>query len=310
MQLPVTTASAAGQGGSANRWGASVAVVARYNVAGRGGVLPGTIQVAYWDGDLTVNREYARVGILKLPTRSFRIALVDQNSTARFDDFMHEQEEPAKVTVLVDRNNDGLFDLKREVFDAAMPFRVGGATYRVTAIDPRGMQMTLRRTEKKLRSAISPASLKVGATIIDFDVETLDNKSVAFPDDYKGKIVLLDFWAMWCPPCLEEIPNIVRVYEQYKKEGFDILGVSLDKENQNKKLEEFLKENEMPWKQVYDGGFWKAEVAELFKINSIPMAYLVDGDTGKILAMGDALRGEGLAAEVEKALDRKKGRRN
>ena len=106
--------------------------------------------------------------------------------------------------------------------------------------------------------------------------------------------MLLDFWATWYPPYREEVPNIVAVYNQYHPRGFEILGVSLDRANQLNTLRQFMGQFGMSWAQIYDGGYWKAEVAQQFGVNSIPHAILVDGTTGKILAMGDDLRGSGL----------------
>src|SRR5437868_1783776 len=147
-----------------------------------------------------------------------------------------------------------------------------------------------------------PFGRRICGDVITFESETTKSRPVRFPEDYKDKVVLLDFWAMWCPPCREEIPNVVRVYNQFHRQGFDILGVSLDKAEQQRTLALFTMRYGMSWPQIYDGGYWKAEIASLYGINSIPNAYLVDGTTGRILAMGDALRGPGLAQAVAAAL--------
>jgi thiol-disulfide isomerase/thioredoxin len=130
---------------------------------------------------------------------------------------------------------------------------------------------------------------------------------VNFPEDYKGKLVLLDFWATWCGPCRVEIPGLVKAYEKYKSQGFEILGISLDREKQGSNIEVFLMDNNMRWPQVYDGKFWDAEIAKMYGVDSIPAAYLVDGNTGKILASGNALRGEALDGTIAKALEQLKG---
>ena len=149
------------------------------------------------------------------------------------------------------------------------------------------------------------SQLAVGKPAIHFNGKLLSGKSVKFPDDFKGKVVLLDFWATWCGPCMTEVPSLVASYKKYHDKGFEILGVSLDQKGTKAKIEKVMSERSMTWPQVYDGGYWKAAVAVKYGITSIPRAFLVDGDTGKILAMGSQTRGESLDATISSALDAK-----
>ena len=305
--VAVSKISTGGAGGSAEpRYTARTAATARYNVAGRGGTLESGLLFTYWGGELTVNREYNRAGTLNLNGKAYKLALADQGIGGIFNDFRHGEDDPAKVTVLIDKDGDGAFNMRKEAFDAVKPFRIGGSVFEVASIDPRGTTLTLKKSGKKAGNTVTAKDLRVGGETIPFETDKFDGKAVAFPDDYKGKIVLLDFWAVWCPPCREEVPNIVRTYEQYHKEGFEILGVSLDRKGDDAKLKDYMKEFGMTWSQIFDGGYWKAEIAQLYGVNSIPHALLVDGSTGTILAMGDDLRGDGLQAAVEKALAKKR----
>jgi thiol-disulfide isomerase/thioredoxin len=118
-------------------------------------------------------------------------------------------------------------------------------------------------------------------------------------EKYKGKVLFLDFWATWCGPCRAELPNVISAYKKYHSKGFEVLGVSLDKEDKTV-LDKFLEKNpEMVWPQIYDGKFWKAELAQLYGVQSIPATYLID-QSGKVYRVG--LRGKALDKAIEKLL--------
>ena len=106
---------------------------------------------------------------------------------------------------------------------------------------------------------------------------------------FKGKYVLVDFWASWCGPCRQENPNVVRAYNQFKDKNFTILGVSLDK-NKNAWLEA-IKNDGLTWNHVSDLKYWNSEAAALYDVQSIPYNVLIDPD-GKIIA--EDLRGGNL----------------
>ena len=171
--------------------------------------------------------------------------------------------------------------------------------YSIAAVLSVGLLHSASAAEKK-------ANYAVGQKAATFQATTTDGKTIKFPESYKGKVVLLDFWATWCGPCRVEIPNVVSSYKKYHDKGFEVLGISLDRENAGDKLATFAKDNDVTWPQVYDGKFWKAAVAEQYGIHSIPRPILVDGDTGMVVAEGSDARGAKLDATIEKALAGKK----
>jgi thiol-disulfide isomerase/thioredoxin len=140
------------------------------------------------------------------------------------------------------------------------------------------------------------ARLKVGGKPFAINAKDLDGQQVNL-DDYKGQVVLLDFWATWCPPCVAEAPQLTAMYMRNKDKGFNIVGLSLDVDKNS--LLQFTRAYNMTWRQVYDGGYWKSAVPSLYKVQSIPFTVLVGRD-GKIAAIG--ARGQELEMEVHKAL--------
>jgi thiol-disulfide isomerase/thioredoxin len=158
----------------------------------------------------------------------------------------------------------------------------------------------LEGIEKQAEAMKIQKSLVEGKTFPDFDEKDLAGNPLSIAN-YKGKVVLIDFWATWCGPCRAEIPNVVAVYDKHHKKGFEIIGISLDKEQDKAKLESFIKEKNMPWPQYFDGQFWSNKLSTRYGVNSIPATYLLDGE-GKII--GKNLRGEELEAAVTKALSK------
>ena len=128
----------------------------------------------------------------------------------------------------------------------------------------------------------------VGKKAISFDVKDLDGNDLSL-EQYRGKVILLDFWAVWCGPCIAEMPNVKQVYEEYKDANFQIIGISLDQSRDT--LVGYLEKEEITWPQFFDGNGWQNRVAEMYGINSIPRMYLIDGEgvVRKANARGSAL---------------------
>ena len=103
----------------------------------------------------------------------------------------------------------------------------------------------------------------------------------------RGKVVLLDFWATWCPPCRAATPSIVAAYQQFHDQGFEIVGISLD--DDKARLLAYQREHGMTWPQHFDGGGWNNKYAQRFGIHAIPAMWLVD-QKGRIVDIESTVR--------------------
>jgi len=130
---------------------------------------------------------------------------------------------------------------------------------------------------------------------LELSFTAVDGRKVDLAD-LRGKVVIVDFWATWCPPCVEEAPALVEIYEKFKDQGFAVVGISLDKEKAA--LESFITETKMTWPQFFDGKGWDNELAKRFNIQSVPTMWLLDRE-GKLV---DANPRERLEKSVEAAL--------
>jgi peroxiredoxin len=144
-------------------------------------------------------------------------------------------------------------------------------------------------------------AVAVGQKAPDFTLSDVNGNPVALSSKIGSKLLLIDFWASWCNPCRMENPNVVKIYNEFHKKGFDVFGVSLDQKKES--WVKAITDDKLTWTHVSDLQYWNNAAAKLYAVNSIPANFLLD-ETGKII--GKNLRGEALYNKVNEILGAKK----
>ena len=145
------------------------------------------------------------------------------------------------------------------------------------------------------RLKAEPVQTLIGKPVPDFSATDLDEKPISL-EQYRGKVVLLDFRATWSSACLEDTPNVKKVYDAYKDKGFDIIGISLD--NDEKMLRDHLKKHEIPWRHVYSGKRWDSPIPQQYGIRNVPSGWLIDRDGTLISQQASGVMLEPLVSEA------------
>ena len=139
-----------------------------------------------------------------------------------------------------------------------------------------------------------PKTIWVGKPAPEISLPDTEGRTVKL-SSFRGKYVLVDFWASWCGPCRRENPNVVQAFNQFKNKNFTILGVSLDRPGQKENWLKAIKEDNLTWTHISDLKFWQSEVVPVYQVGSIPFNVLVDPD-GKVVA--ENLRGNALEQKL------------
>ena len=149
------------------------------------------------------------------------------------------------------------------------------------------------------RKKTDPMADMVGKIVPDFSTKDLNGKAISL-HQYKGKVVLLYFWAVWSRPCIAEMPNMKRIFNTYHDKGLEIIGVSLDTDET--RLRNYLNANDIQWHQIYNGEKWNSPLVKKYHIDGIPTAWLIAKD-GTLISRN--ARGKKLEEHIVKLLKQK-----
>ncbi len=158
------------------------------------------------------------------------------------------------------------------------------------------LKSTYDMQQAQLNRVNESSTTWTGRQAPDLTLPNVDGKPISLAS-FRGKYLLVDFWASWCGPCRQENPNVVAAYRQYKDKNFTILGVSLDKTKDN--WVKAIHDDELNWTQVSDLQYWNSKAVEVFKFEGIPFNVLIDPQ-GKVIA--ESLRGPELESKLQEVL--------
>jgi len=237
---------------------------------------------------MTYCRDSYRAGEIQLADDVYQLVVFDEDSDGRYDSL-----DGGTFLIDADRNGELLLTSdSHEVFSLAEPFNLGGIVYEVVAMAQDGSWIEMAESDADvepkpplLAGFPAPVFASIDSAGNDFSLEAL-----------QGDIVVLDFWAGWCGPCIYELPALESIVEEFAAEGVRVIGINLDRSDSD--FRSAVETYEISYLQIYDSNV--GPIGDLYRIDGIPMTYIIDRD-GIIHARG--LRGEELITSIRELID-------
>lgn len=236
-------------------------------------------------------RDTYREGVIGLKDRPYKLAVIDEDTDGQYDAL-------DGGVLLIDADGDSRLlasSDSHERFRLNEPFNLAGTVYRVRAVAADGSSIQVDISDEDVPP--KPALL-VGFPAPLFELTDVGGENIAI-ETLRGQIVVLDFWAGWCGPCIAELPTLETIHQRFADEGVSVLGINLDRSVEE--FEEALTQHGIVYRQVYDGP--DGPINTLYRIEGIPMTYVIDPDG---VIRGRGLRGAQLLEQVESLLAEKK----
>jgi len=237
---------------------------------------------------VTYCRDSYRAGEIQLADDVYQLVVFDEGSDGRYDDL-------DDGTLLIDADGNGellLTSDSHEIFSLAEPFNLGGIVYEVAAMAQDGSWIEIVESDAEVEP--KPPLLAGSPAPVFEDVDSAGN---AFSlKTLRGDIVVLDFWASWCGPCIYELPTLKSIVEEFKAERVRVIGINLDRSESD--FRSAVETYEISYLQIYDSD--AGPVGDLYRIEGIPMTYVIDRN-GVIHARG--LRGQDLIATIRELIE-------
>ena len=251
--------------------------------------------------------DYVAEGSITLDGKAYHCYLMDWEATGFIPDLERNKKGEiinSGLKIAIDVNGNGRIEDRGERFGAFETFNVAGTSYELTKVSNTGFDY--ERSSTKVKKV--PLPPVVGDKIPNFTVKPISGKPYQFQGPYKKKLVMVFFWSMGEPYSINELPGLASTYQKFHSQGFDILGVNTDQPEQAKSLPQFIVDHKMTWPEISEVRRINEDVINLFVVEYLPQGFLIDGDTGVVLATIDSLRGDKLAPTIERALAIKKAK--
>jgi peroxiredoxin len=238
--------------------------------------------------------DYGRKGMVRVGANRYQAQLRDLLHRGDFS--LPPDEKGQGIRLVLDVNGNGRFDSRGETFTVGKPFRIAGQTYEARVPKKDGSVIEIRPSSAEAVEVAPPFVARRGQPLPGFTGTTVDGKTVRFPEDFRGKPLLIDFMGLWSNDTEEATPALV---ELRKTSGLAIVGVGIGYPDDAPKLVKNAQENGIDWPILFDKEGWQGPIAQALNAIRVPTRFLLDGE-GQVLAFGEELDNAHLGATLRR----------